>query len=92
MANQPRGRKTQTLMVRLDPKSKRVVRRAAALRRVSASDYVRSIVVPQAQREVDAPAYAWALTKEEQLAFWTALQEPPITPGLRRLGRLMGGE
>jgi len=37
-------------MVRLDVASKAVLARAAELRRISVSDYVRSITVAQAQR------------------------------------------
>jgi uncharacterized protein (DUF1778 family) len=41
-----------SLMVRLDPDSKTCVSRAAELRHVSVSDYVRSVVVAQARREL----------------------------------------
>ncbi len=89
---QTSGRKSESLMVRLDAASKRVVRRAAALRRVSASDYVRTLVVSQARREVDAPPYAWVLSPAEQLAFWEALHAPPrVSPELKRLAELMRG-
>jgi hypothetical protein len=34
-----------------------------------------------------------SLTPEEQLAFWKALIAPPaLTPGLKKLGKLMRGE
>jgi uncharacterized protein (DUF1778 family) len=41
-----------SLMVRLDPDSKTCVSPAAELRHVSVSDYVRSVVVAQARREL----------------------------------------
>lgn len=82
------------LMVRLDPESKDCVTRAAGLRHVSLSDYVRSVVVAQARREVEAAEQqVVALTAQEQLAFWQALDEPAVlSEAQRRLGALMRGE
>jgi uncharacterized protein (DUF1778 family) len=82
------------LMVRLDSKSKRYLAEAAGLRHVTVSDYVRAVIVPQAQREVRAARESLvALTPEEQLTFWTALNETPLlTPAQRRLGAAMRGE
>ncbi len=67
---------------------------AARLRGISLSDYVRTVAVPQARREVrTAREQTIALTPEEQLAFWKALAEPPkLTEAQRRLGALMRGE
>ena len=81
------------LMVRLDEESKRCLAEAANLRHVSVSDYVRTVTVPQAQREVRAAAeQVLAMTPEEQLAFWKALNETPkLTPAQRRLGSIMRG-
>ncbi len=60
-------------MVRLDPDSKTCVARAAGLRHVSVSDYVRSVVVAQARREIHAAEQqVIALTPAEQQAFWQA--------------------
>lgn len=89
-----RARKTGSLMVRLDEESKDVLVRAAELRRISVSDYVRQVTVTQARREVQAAAeQTIALTPDEQLAFWTALSEPArLTPAQEQLGRLMRGE
>ncbi|MBW3540831.1 MAG: DUF1778 domain-containing protein [Planctomycetes bacterium] len=86
--------KTSPLMVRLDEDSKAYLSRAAELRRVSVSDYVRMVTVSQARREVeDARRNTISLTPEEQLAFWKALNAPPrLTPAQRELGRLMRGE
>lgn len=82
------------LMVRLDAQSKDYLARAAALRGMSVSDYVRSVTVAQARREVDAARERTiALTREEQLAFWSALSAPArLTPAQRRLGKVMRGE
>ena len=82
------------LMVRLDEESKAYLVRAAELRHVSTSDYVRTMIVPQARREVlAARQQTLALTPEEQLAFWNALNAPPaLTPAQQRLGRVMRGE
>jgi uncharacterized protein (DUF1778 family) len=88
-----KSRKTAPLMVRLDDRSKAVLGRAAELRRISLSDYVRVVTVAQAEREVAAAReQTIRLTREEQLAFWSALDKPPkLTPAQRRLGALMRG-
>jgi uncharacterized protein (DUF1778 family) len=81
-------------MVRLDEQSKRCLTEAAGLRHISVSDYVRSVTVPQARREIQAAsAQVVALTPDEQLEFWNALnQEPVLTKTQRRLGAIMRGE
>jgi uncharacterized protein (DUF1778 family) len=87
-------RPPRTLVVRLDEKSKAILVQAAQLRRVSLSDYVREVTVPQAQREVEAAReQTLALSPQEQLEFWTALSEQPeLTEAQQRLGSLMRGE
>lgn len=87
-------KKTSPLMVRLDEKSKQSLAAAAELRRISVSDYVRTVTVPQAEREVQAAREnVIRLSPEEQLAFWNALNETPkLTPAQRRLGAMMRGE
>jgi uncharacterized protein (DUF1778 family) len=79
------------LTLRLDVESKAYLVEAARLRGISVSDYVLLVAVPQAQKEVHAAREkAIALTPEEQLAFWTALSEPPrLTPAQRELGAVM---
>jgi uncharacterized protein (DUF1778 family) len=81
-------------MVRLDAESKAFLAAAAELRRVSVSDYVRTVTVSQARKEVlAAREQVVVLTPEEQLAFWNALNEvPKLTPAQRRLGAIMRGE
>ena len=81
-------------MVRLDEQSKQSIEKAASLRRISISDYVRTVTVPQAEREIRAAGEnVISLTPEEQLAFWIALNEKPkLTPAQRRLGAMMRGE
>jgi uncharacterized protein (DUF1778 family) len=88
-----KARTTSPLMVRLDDRSKTYLSEAAALRRISVSDYVRAVTVAQAQREVlAAREQTVALTPDEQLAFWNALNETPrLTNAQRRLGSLMRG-
>ena len=83
-----------SLMVRLDPDSKTCVARAAELRHVSVSDYVRSVVVAQARRELlAADQQVIVLTPTEQQTFWQALQEPiALTPAQQALGAVMRGE
>jgi uncharacterized protein (DUF1778 family) len=77
-----------------DEESKAVLARAAELRRISVSDYVRQVTVAQARKEVlAAREQVLVLTPEEQLAFWNALNAPPVlTDSQRRLGSLMRGE
>jgi uncharacterized protein (DUF1778 family) len=78
-------------LVRLDEESKALLEQAAQMRELSVSDYVRSVVVAHAKKEVQAPEQHFlALTPEEQLAFWTALSKPVrLSAAQRRLGRLM---
>jgi uncharacterized protein (DUF1778 family) len=85
---------SSTLMVRLDEEGKQYLAQAAALRQISISDYVRTTTVAQARREVEAARERTiALTTDEQLAFWNALQETPkLTAAQKRLGAIMRGE
>jgi uncharacterized protein (DUF1778 family) len=87
------NKKSSSLMVRLDKKSKRSLQQAADLRRISVSDYVRVVTVPQAEREVlAARENVLRLGSGEQLALWTALNEPrKLTAAQRKLGDLMRG-
>lgn len=86
--------KSSTLMVRMDRASKAVLTQAAALRRISVSDYVRTVTLPQARRDVaESEDRTISLTPEEQVAFWTALSEPArLTPAQKKLGKAMRGE
>ncbi len=85
--------KTSPLMVRLDSKSKQALTDAAELRRISVSDYVRTVTVAQARREVaSAREQTVLLSPDEQLAFWRALRAAPkLTPAPKRLGAIMRG-
>ena len=86
--------KSANLMVRLDPAGKAVIERAAAHRHLSTSDYVRTVMVAQADKELrEAQDNTIALTPSEQEAFWTALQaDAELSPKQRSLGRVMRGE
>jgi len=86
--------KSHQLMVRLDEDSKSYLAKAAELRKVSISDYVRMVTVSQARREVSqAEQDTIALSPDEQLTFWNALNSPPsLTEAQRELGRTMRGE
>jgi uncharacterized protein (DUF1778 family) len=88
------ARSTRSLMVRLDEESKDYLTRAADLRGISVSDYVRLVTVAQARREVEsAGEQVIAMTREEQLAFWNALDRPArLTEAQRQLGAVMRGE
>ncbi len=94
-ARKPTAAKASTLMVRLDVQSKLLLSKAAALRHISVSDYVRIVLVPQAQQEVnDAASYTIRLSAADQLKFWNMLKEPPrpLTPAQIKLGKIMRGE
>ncbi len=82
------------LMVRLDPDSKTCLSQAARLRHISVSDYVRTVTVAQARREVQAShEQTIVLTPHEQVEFWNALNEKPVlTDAQRKLGAIMRGE
>src|SRR5215469_7146774 len=84
----------RSLMVRLDDDSKAYLTEAAKLRGISLSDYVRTVTVSQARREVLAARdQVLAMSPAEQLAFWNALAiRPGLTEPQRRLGWLMRGE
>jgi uncharacterized protein (DUF1778 family) len=86
--------KTNQLMVRLDDDSKAFVAKAAEIRKVSMSDYVRMVAVGQARREVEQDEQnTIALSAEEQLAFWNALNATSrLSKSQRELGRVMRGE
>ncbi len=86
--------KSSQLMVRLDEDSKAYVTKAAELRKVSISDYVRMVTVAQARREVShARRSMFSLTPEEQLAFWNALNATPkLTKAQRDLAKAMRGD
>lgn len=85
------SRQTSSLMVRLDRGSKAVLSRAAKLRQVSVSDYVRLVTVAQARKEVAAAnGKTITMTPDEQLAFWSALDKPVrLTVAQKKLGKLM---
>ena len=87
-------RRPSPLMVRLDEESKASLVQAAELRRITVSDYVRTVTVAQARREVQsAQERTLTLAADEQLAFWNALNETPkLTAAQRRLAATMRGE
>jgi len=89
-----RDASSTSLVLRLDKESRAYLVQAAKLRRISVSDYVRMVAVPQARKEVDAAREnVISLTREEQLAFWNALHKPPkLSAAQRRLGEVMRGE
>jgi uncharacterized protein (DUF1778 family) len=86
--------KTNSLMVRLDDQAKALLQAAAELRQVSVSDYVRSVMMQQAARELAAAqSRTIAMTPDEQLQFWQALSKPPkLTQAQRELSKIMRGE
>jgi uncharacterized protein (DUF1778 family) len=93
LSKKPRA-KTSPLMVRLDAESKVCLTQAAELRRISVSDYVRTVTLDQARREVLAARdQTIVLSATEQLAFWKALSESAeLTVAQRRLAAVMRGK
>ena len=83
--------KKANLLVRLETGSKRVVQRAAGLRGLTLSDYVRSRILALAQQDVDeAETGVLKLPRDAQMVFWQALQHPPApTEAQRALGKLI---
>ncbi len=86
--------KTNSLVVRIDDDGKLLLTQAAELRGISVSDYVRTVMVSQARREIGAASQqTMTLTPDEQLQFWTALQqEPRLTSAQCKLSAVMRGE
>jgi uncharacterized protein (DUF1778 family) len=86
--------KTSTIMVRLDEQAKALLTAAADLRQVSVSDYVRSVMIQQASRELAAAqSQTIAMTPDEQLPFWQALSKlPKLTKAQKELGKIMREE
>lgn len=83
--------KDESLLVRLDAAGKTLVKRAAAIRGLNVSDYVRSRIVKLALQDVEeADTGVLRLHREDQIAFWQALQNPPpLTEAQRKLGALV---
>jgi uncharacterized protein (DUF1778 family) len=83
--------KDANLLVRLDSTTKTLVQQAAGLRGLSVSDYVRSRIIPLARQDVDeANTGVLRLPKDAQIAFWQALQHPPVpTKEQLALGKLV---
>jgi uncharacterized protein (DUF1778 family) len=81
----------ESLLVRVDRQSKSLLRKAAAARGLSVSDYVRSRVVPLARQDlIEAGTGVLKLSRDDQVALWRALQNPrPPTSAQRALGRLI---
>ncbi len=83
--------KACSLVFRLDAERKQSLEAAAELKQISVSEYVRTVAVEQARREVSSAANRTILlSPDEQLAFWQALSGPvKLTPAQKRLGALM---
>ena len=88
-----RKRSPSPLVIRLDAESQQVLAAAAELRRLSISDYIRTVSVAQARREAQsAQDRTIQLSPAEQFTFWRALHGPvTLTPAQKRLGAVMQG-
>lgn len=84
---------TSPLIVPLDIESKTCLAEAAAIRKVSVSDYVRTVALEQARGDVEAArSRTMVMTATEQSAFWNALRQPTkLTALQKKLGRTMQG-
>jgi uncharacterized protein (DUF1778 family) len=85
------GNKSANLLVRFDRNGKSLVQRAAASRGLTVSEYVRTRILSLARQDVvEAETQVLRLSREDQIAFWQALQKPPAPTGAqRRLGQLV---
>ena len=85
---------TAVFQTRLSVQHKRAIERAAKLRSLSAADYLRQVLVPMAEREVEgAKRQIIEMAPHEQLAFWEALAEPvKLTRAQKKLRRLIRGK
>ena len=81
-------------MVRLDEDVKNLLAKAAGLRRISVSDYVRSVMLAQARHDLSsAEKLQIPMTSSEQIAFWEALQRPvKLTKAQKNLAAIMSGK
>lgn len=77
--------------IRLEARHKRAIERAAKLRRLSASAYLRQVLVPIAEREVaGAGNRVIEMAPHEQIELWQALAAPVrLTPAQRKLARII---
>ena len=89
-----KAKKSTILQARLSRRDKSAIVKAAKLRRMSLTSYLREVVVPMAEHEVAAAGQGVIeMTQNEQLALWKALHAPvKLTPAQKELGRLMRGE
>jgi uncharacterized protein (DUF1778 family) len=85
------GPRDESLLVRVDRRSKALLRKAAAARGLTVSDYVRSRVVPLARQDlIEADTGVLKLSRDDQISLWRALQSPrPATAAQRALGKLI---
>lgn len=85
------GAATSIFQARLDPVSKSFLEKAAKLRGISQTDYLKAILIPFAKQEVlDAEKGGLKLSKSEQIEFWNALNEPvKLTKNQKRLSKKM---
>ena|SRR5215472_13817384 len=83
--------KDANLLVRFDRSDKVLVQRAAHLRGLTVSDYVRSKILPLARQDIEEVNFnVLRLPKADQIAFWRALQHPPaLSKTQKALGRLV---
>ena len=83
--------KDTTLLVRCDRSTKELIRKAAEVRGLSMSDYMRMQVKASAARDVlEAETGILKLAKEDQIAFWQLLQRPAKpTEAQKKLGHLV---
>jgi uncharacterized protein (DUF1778 family) len=90
----PTSKSSSPLMVRMDAASKAVLAEAAELRGISVSDYVRTVMVPLARKEVKlAIKETIFLDAKHRDAFMSSLSAPVrLTKRQKELGRLMQGK
>lgn len=83
-----------SIVVPVDNASRAILNEAAELRQLSVSDYVRTVMLEHARRELASnDDRCIELTTDEQLQYWNALTEPSSpTVAQQELSRIMRGE
>jgi len=68
---------TAIFQARLEPASKFIIKKAADLRGISQTDYLKAVLLPFAKREIaESGKGGLVLSENEQIEFWEALNQP----------------
>lgn len=84
----------QSVTISIDPEQRKLVSKAARLRRKSLATYIREVTLSQAHEDIGTESdHFIPMTPGQQRAFWNALNlSKPLTTRQKKLGRIMRGE